>query len=284
MNYNKTHNIMTNIMKNLLVLGMLILLFGACNRQEKKAKVEPVVEVEVFDAVEIKNEIVDIIQKMPDTKSIAEMVNNAGASYIIDLTMPDGSDEKMLTAPQLGIGLGMYAFDIQYAHVYNRTDKVNELIDVEKHIVTRLGIEGELSSSAKLAERLQNNINTKDSVDVLVTQAMNDANDQLAKSDRPDIYAYAVIGGNVEGMYIMSQLALMAEDNTELIKILEEQRERINTMFSLFELMSNDKAITPIYEGLKPVFDIFEKNQTFTEEQLKQLAPVIENVRNSLIK
>jgi hypothetical protein len=272
-------------LKSVLILSMLLLVFVACNRSGKSTSEsnEAVVEVEVFDAVKIKNEIVQLIQQMPDLKEIAEKLQKAGATYILDLTVPVESAEKMLTASHLGIGLGMYAFDIQYANVYNRVDKVNELIDIEKQLVVNLGIESELSASAQYAERLKNNSTNKDSIDILVTKAMNDGNSQLADSNRPDIYAYAVIGGNVEAMYVMSQLALLANDNTELLILIDEQRGRINTMFSLFELMSADPGVKPVYEGLLPVFNVFENNDIITEDHLFEIAPVIEKVRNKLI-
>ncbi len=272
-------------LKSVLILSMLLVVITACNRSGKSTSdsKEAVVEVEVFDAVKIKNEIVEIIQEIPDTREIAEMVKTAGASYILDLTVPVESAEKMLTSAQLGMGMGMYAFDMQYANVYNRIDKVNEIVALQQQLVVRVGVENELSQLQKYIDRLRANANHPDSVDYLVTQAMNDANRQLAASDRADIYAYTVIGGNIEAMYVMSQLAILANNNTQLLALIGEQRERISTMFSLFELMSSDPGIKPVYDGLLPVFNLFENNETITESHLIEMVPVIEKVRNSLI-
>ncbi|MCF8358712.1 MAG: hypothetical protein K9H26_08150 [Prolixibacteraceae bacterium] len=276
--------------KLVLLLALTTFIATGCNQQAKKSKgttsdgKEASVEVEQFDAVKMKDQIVEIIQNMPKTSEVAEMLNKAGASYIIDLTVPAEDAERLMTTNQLSLGLGMFAFDFEYANVYNRTDKVAEIGEIEKGIIRELGLEAELTSSEGYVERIKENADNADSVNYLVTAAMNHVHQKFAASDRPDVYALAVIGGNVEALYVLTQLTLFANDNTEFLNILTNQKERVKTVFSLLELMSGDETVKPYYDELKPVAEIFKTNETMGEEQLKEMVPLIEKARNTMLQ
>ncbi|MBN1927228.1 MAG: hypothetical protein JW798_15450 [Prolixibacteraceae bacterium] len=279
-----------NFLKFLLIAGLVTLIIAGCNQTAKKSKgttsdgKEAIVEVEPFDAIKMKDQIVEIIQKMPKISDVAEMLNQAGASYIIDLTVPAEDVERLMTTNQLSLGMGMFAFDLQYANVYNRGDKVAEIGEIEKQIIRELGLEAELTSSEGYVTRIKENAENKDSVNYLVTAAMNFAHQKFATSDRPDVYALAVIGGNVEALYILTQLALFANDNTEFLNILTSQKDRVKTVFSLLELMSGDETVKPYYEQLAPVAEIFNKNETIGLDQLNEMSPTIEKARDSMLQ
>jgi hypothetical protein len=276
--------------KLFLLVALTAFIATGCNQQSKKSKgttsdgKKASVEVEQFDAVKMKDQIVEIIQKMPKTSEVAEMLNKAGASYIIDLTVPAEDAERLMTTNQLSLGLGMFAFDFEYANVYNRNDKVAEIGEIEKGIIRELGLEAELSSSEGYIERIKENADNADSVNYLVTAAMNHVHQKFAASDRPDVYALAVIGGNVEALYVLTQLTLFANDNTEFLNILSSQKERVKTVFSLLELMSGDETVKPYYEQLSPVAEIFKTNETIGEEELKEMVPLIEKARNTMLQ
>lgn len=275
---------------NFITLAVLTLfLAAACNNSSKSKKgttsdgKEKSVEVEVFDAIKLKDQIIGIIQDAPDPNETAKLLNEAGASYILDLTVPAEDVDKFLTTTQKSIGLGMYAFDIQYATAYNRGDVASKISIVERDLIENLGLEKDLSSSEQYIKRLQDNMNNKDSIESLVAEAMNDANQQLAKGDRPDVYALAFIGANIEALYILSQLTKMSVENNELLRIMSTQKERAKSVFSLLELMSGDKTIKPYYDKMKPVYEYYMQVKKFGEDELLEISPKIEDLRNSIM-
>lgn len=109
-----------NFPKNALLFSVSVLLFSGCGQsskvQEKKGTTsegkEALVEVEVFDAMKIKDQIVEVINTSPKATEIADFINQVGASYILDLTVPIDHIEKFMTQTQMGLGLGMYSFDL----------------------------------------------------------------------------------------------------------------------------------------------------------------------------
>jgi hypothetical protein len=283
---------MKNLFLNLLLLfGIGLFLVAGCNNpnktREKKGTTssgqEAYVEVETFDAVKIKDQIVETIRKMPSEKEIATLLNEAGASYIIDLTVPPEQAEKMMTKADQSFGLGLYSFDLLYASVYNRGDVAAELSDVSEELIDELGLRDELISSRDYLGRIKENADNKDSLDYLVTQDLNHFHQQMSEGDQPDVYALSVIGSNVEGLYILSQSTLLANNNSKMLAIMSKQTERVKLLFTLLELMSGDENVKPYYEQFKPVVAIFEENGEITENELSEIATSMEAFRKNIL-
>ncbi len=277
--------------KHFLPLALILVLIGGCN-SSTKTKVdkgttsdgqEAYVEVETFDAVKIKDQIVETISKMPSEKEIVTLLNEAGASYIFDLTVPAEQAEKLMTKSDQSFGLGLYSFDLLYASVYNRGDVAAGITDVSEQIIDDLGLREELISSTNYLERIKSNADNKDSLDYLVTQDLNHFHQQMSAGDQPDVYALSVIGSNVEALYVLSQTTLLARDNSKMLVIMSAQTERVKLVFTLLELMSGDENIKPYYEQFKPVVTIFEENNSITEKELAEIGPLMENVRKSIL-
>ncbi len=244
---------------------------------------EAFVEAETFDMLKVKNQIVETIQHAPDVDKVADLLNNAGASYIIDLTVPYEEAEKATTSTKQSLILGMYSFDIHYAKVYNRIDKAIKIIELENQIIDKLGLSKELISTENYISRIKANTDNKDSIDYYVTKNMNFIGSKLATGDYPDVYALSFIGSNIEALYIISQLTILANDNSQMLKILSTQNSRVKSVFMLMELMSGSESVSPYYDAMMPLADFFEKNPTIGEEELKVVTPMIEKVRNSML-
>lgn len=283
-------------MKNLftkcvLPFGIVLMLFYGCNSstttKEKKGTTsdgqEAYVEVEVFDAVEIKDQIVETIRQMPSEKEVAVLLNEAGASYIFDLTVPPEQAEKMMTKTEQSLGLGLYSFDLLYASVYNRGDVAADISEVSEQLIDDLGLREELISTNDYLGRIRENIENQDTLDYIVTQNLNHFHQQMSAGDQPDVYALSVIGSNAEALYILSQSTLLANNNEKMLHIMNQQNERVKLVFTLLELMSEDENIEPYYEQFKPVVEIFEQNDKITENELSKIEPLMEAFRNNIM-
>jgi len=280
------------ITKNAIAFSLALILIGGCNSSTKtkadkgttSSGQEAYVEVEVFDAVKVKDQIVETINKMPSEKEVVTLLNEAGASYILDLTVPVEQAEKLMTKSDQSFGLGLYSFDLLYASIYNRGDVAAEISTVSEKIIDNLALREELISSTNYLGRIKTNTGNKDSLDYLVTQDMNHFHQQMSTSDQPDVYALSVIGSNVEALYILSQTTLLAKNKAKLLDIMNKQNERVNLVFTLLEIMSGDEKIKPYYEQFKPVVAIFEQNPKITETELAQIGPLMETVRKNILK
>ena len=105
-----------HVTKSILTFSIVLLIVAGCNNATK-TKVQKgttsggqqaYVEVEVFDALKVKDQIVETIRKMPSEKEIATLLNESGASYIFDLTVPAKQAEKLMTESDQSFGLGLF--------------------------------------------------------------------------------------------------------------------------------------------------------------------------------
>lgn len=274
----------------LSVFVAMLIIFSACNNASK-TKIKKgetsdgksaYVDTEVFDIVKVKDQIVEIIQNSPNTAEIAKLLNEAGASYIVDLTIPLEDAEKFLTTTQTSLGLGLYAFDYQYANVYNRADILTQIGQIEAQMIDKLGLSSEIKTSEEYMQRLRENADDKDSINLMVTQAINFSHTQIANSDHVDVYALAFIAANVEALHILTQLTLFAENNEQLLSLFGKQRERAISVFALLEIMSVDESVSPYYEQMVPIMKYLEKARKLSNNELQDIAPMIERLRESM--
>lgn len=280
------------VTKCVLPFSIALIFFAGCNSstktKEKKGTTsngqEAYVEVEVFDAVKVKDQIVETIRQMPDEKEVAELINEAGASYILDLTVPPEQAEKLMTKAEQSFGLGLYSFDLLYASVYNRGDVAAQISDVSEQIIDDLGLRDELITTNNYLGRIEENVDNKDSLDYFVTQNLNHFHQQMSEGDQPDVYALSVIGSNVEALYVLSQTTLLANNKAKLLTVMNKQNERVNLVFTLLEIMSEDENIKPYYEQFKPVVAIFEENEKITENELAEIGPLMEKMRKNILE
>jgi hypothetical protein len=237
-----------------------------------------------FDAAQLKEQIIGIITTMPKPKELASYINEAGIPYILGLTVQPKDVEKYLTTVDQSLINGMYKFDALYAKTYKRYDLVMQLYDVDVKLMNKLGMEGEMSSLKKYETRLKQNSEKQDSLDVIVGELQKDLAAGYSAGEHSGIYGLTYVGANIEGLYVISQIAMMNKTNSNLIKIIGQQRERIQSNYKLLELMAADPQVAPLVERMKPILDYFTKNQEFTEKQLEEVAPMIEKLRMSIVK
>jgi hypothetical protein len=280
----------SQLLKKLLTFSLIALMLAGCNNQGKKQKgttsdgKQASVEVEVFDPVKIRDQIIEVIQRSPKGVELVDFLNQAGASYILDLTTPFGASEKMMTTTSKALGIGMYGFDLKYASVYNRGDIAAKLKDFEIKLINDLGLNEDLDIGKKYGDRIEKNQSNKDSLKELTNQLLNDYHQQMVKGKQPGAYALTTIGGNIEALYVLSQMALLSKNNTRFLELMSNQQERIKSLSQLLELMSGDETVKPYYESMKPIVQFFEQNKTIGDPELKKIAPEIEKVRNIMIQ
>lgn len=276
-----------------VILLVSLIVFG-CKQQAKEK--EPVVnaagqtatvEVGIFNAVQLKDELVQTIRTGPKPKEMMEFLSQSGVAYMPQLTVPLGNVEKFMTSVDQTLANGMYRFDTYYAKVFNRQDVVVQTFDVFEKLATRQGQEAELAEFKLIQEKVKANVNNKDSLDAIITDAINKYGSQITQGlsgEKSGFYGLMYVGINIEGMYILTQSALMAKDNKALIDFIGKQKERVEINYMVLELLSANEAVAPVYEKMKPVLAVFQNNPQFTEKQLKEVANLIADLRKDIVK
>ncbi len=280
-------------MKKQLLIQIAAVLFisvlvSGCNRPAKQTKTaagestaDNVVQV---NNDEIKTELINIIQNAPKPLDIANLANEAGASYISDLLLQDEEYEKMMTTTQKAFGVGVIGFDCKYTSVYNRPDEYLECRAKLNKFMADLGLQEVLANSKKYEDRIDQSKTNADSLKYLVSKVVNNFNERVQNEENAELYALVFMGANVEAIYIVSQLTLMAQDKEKLLNVLNKQHEHAKTVASLLEKMKDKKDVKPYYEKIQPMVKFFEENDVITMDDLKEITPLIEKARNSMIQ
>jgi hypothetical protein len=237
----------------------------------------------VFDTLKLKNQLAYIIENMRDSSAITKLLENSGASYVADFTLPFKNSDKLITANKTALGIGMYIFDYRYACTYQRNDQSTHAAIIIKQLIAQLGLQGELTSAQNYLGRIQNNAENKDSVDYLTNKAFQFVHQQFINGTRPDIYALILIGGNIEALYVLTQLANISSDNQKLLYILNEERERFSSVYSLLELLSDNLKIRRYFQGWQHITKVIQSKENIGEAELQEIIPLIENIRNGMI-
>jgi hypothetical protein len=285
-------NMKRDLFKTGIILLVGVLICSGCNQRPKVKENSQVnskgqtatVEVEIFDAVKLKDQIVEIITTAPTAAKMAENIDKLQVSYMPELTLSPGNVEKYNTAVEQSLAVGIYKMDMFYAQAYKRNDVVVQLMAVREKLLSKIGLEGDLASLKRYNARINQNKENTDSLNKIIPALMNELAQNYSTSEHSGVYAMAYVGANIEGLYFVTQVALMAKDNSSLLKLIDKQKERVKSTTQLLEIMSVDPLVNPYYEKMKPIMDYFSSSQEFTTKQLNEVAPLIENLRKEIIK
>jgi hypothetical protein len=276
----------SKLIKNVLIFSLLFVIANGCNQQPAKSNSDEKVTAKVAqadDIEKIKSSVSNLIQNSPKGINIINFLNEIGASFIYDLTLPVAAAEKFETQTDMSLALGVYGMDMLYAKTYNRQDAVVKSGEVMNQFIAKLGIRDELKAEGNNFEKLRLNEANKDSVDFYVNKIWNQFHAEIKAGKNPEIYALTFIGGNIEALYLLSQLTIYAKDNQAMIDVLAKQGELVNTMKKLLEVFSQNETVAPYVGKFKPLFDYYGEHKTFTQKELTEVAPIIEAVRNEII-
>jgi len=269
-----------NLLKKSLSIMLLIALISGCNQAPTKNQSEEKT-VETVDVKAFKDQINTIIQNAPKGIKVVDFLNEVGASYIFDLTLPIANADKYETTTRIALSIGAYNLDMFYASTYNRADVAMQLSEIVKLQTGKLGIQTS-AENKKYQDRISQMENNSDSLTFYLDKVWNNYNQELANGDMSDAYALAFVGGNVEALYLLSQLTLYARDNQKMLDYFAQQGVVANSMLKLLEILSTDEAVKPYYNKMKPIADYFAAHQNFTVKELDELAPMIESIRNEM--
>lgn len=265
-----------------LAFLILLCLATSCNHSRKENKTNTLAEKATFQLEDHKDELLPLIEQLMSYPDIIPLLNNAGASYIHDLTIPLSYSEKMMTKSQMSLFWGMYVFDMLYAKTYHRNDISQNISEIEYRLKNDLGLSEEIKQLELYNQRIANNKENEDSTKMLIEEATNFWINSMSEKHL-DVLVYSFIGNNVEALHIASQLALLANNNTDLLAIINKHKQQIADLYSLIKLLSDDENIQPYYENLSYIGEKFNNSEFINDEALNDIASKIESVRNLML-
>lgn len=220
---------------------------------------------------------------IPTSVEVVELLQRAGAPYILGISNSAANVDKYFTERSKALNLGVYGADLSYAAIYEMNTETRRYLQVTRQLIDELNIS--TTFNRDFVERVENNIDDKDSLIYIVSDSFYDTYEFLTGQRRDDLSLLVMTGSWIEGMYLTSQIALGARENTEITDIIIRQDEPLEVLLSLMEDINDQGDSDFLYSELSDIYDFIKDLQTpMSDQELDTFAEKIENLRTEIVQ
>jgi len=268
----------------LVLISMSVLVVTSCKSNTSKSEGQQVDEIDMpeMDQEEVKSEIEEVVYPLPSPFELTELLNDMGARYEGAVLNKPANAEKYITEKDKALNLGVFAADLSYTVNYDKKQEMNVYLKATKTLVDGLDITVDygylLEESAKEAAR------NKDSLVNLISKTYYDTYDFLRKNNNAELATLMTAGFWIESMYIANHISDYTFDNTEIVKIIYNQKESLNKLISLLEDYKDSEAVMTFLPSLVSIKEAFDNAETsLTKQQLAIIKNAIAEARKSIV-
>ncbi len=267
----------------LYVIGLLttsLVLFTGCNTTPKKQDIG----LKPADGIAPREDVVTDLSgyAVPTSYDITKYIYQAGAPYILSLSNGPEKAGEYITQRDKVLNLGVYAADLCYATTYMMKQGTMNYLEASKILIEDLGIS--TTFNITYAERIEQNIDDRDSLIAVVTESFDDTWNYLVENQQDVLARLVVCGSWIEGVYITTNVALKAIDNTAFLEALAKQKKSLNELVVLLEAVKDVPEVSDLYKGLSDIQEFYEGvGEIMSNEQLKVLEEKIGVLRSSIV-
>ncbi len=269
-----------SVSRTLIVILGIIMVLSGCKPTKKES-------TEAAGPAEKQTEKEALIQELttyplPSAYEITDMLHNAGASYILSLSNPASKVGNYISSTEKALNLGVYGTDLSYASTYMMKQETMKYLESSKKLNDELEISTKFN--VDYFERVENNLDSRDSLIEIISDSFIDTWGYLVENEQDKLAILVLCGSYIEGIYITTQIAITAADNTSFLEIIAHQKNSLNALIGVIEPIKEDADISDIYKRLTDLAKIYEDvGEILTDEQLDKVLSTIEPLRESII-
>lgn len=245
----------------LAVAGCLMVMSCANNNRPKNNFEAELGQIDINTEL---NRAKQVFYALPSPVETAYLIQNSGVSYNMDLANPTENVDNYSTTMQKALNFGVYGADLSYASLFNQTQTTIQYMATEKKLAEELGIFDFVQTD--VVDRIEGNINDRDSVMEILSDGFNNANDYLKDAGRAEVAALIVAGGWIEGLYLATQLAELPADNARLIDLVIDQRLSLTILIKLLNNYKSLPNVGTVYSWLNDLKATYDRVKTSTSE------------------
>ena len=269
-----------SVSRTLIVILGIIMVLSGCKPTKKES-------TEAAGPAEKQTEKEAVIQELttyplPSAYEITDMLQKAGASYILSLSNPASKVGNYISSTEKALNLGVYGTDLSYASTYMMKQETMKYLESSKKLNDELEISTKFN--VDYFERVENNLDSRDSLIEIISDSFIDTWGYLVENEQDKLAILVLCGSYIEGIYITTQIAITAADNTSFLEIIAHQKNSLNALIGVIEPIKEDADISDIYKRLTDLAKIYEDvGEILTDEQLDKVLSTIEPLRESII-
>lgn len=255
----------------LILFSTLLLACGSKKAPTEEAFLKSTDSLNQEKAVTVDEEVVSsILQQIPSPLEISMLLKQSGARYNSNILNAPANSSKYNTSYQKALNLGIYGADLGYANIYEKN------IDGIRYLSSIKGLADDLNIGqffdVETIGKLATSSNNLDSLLLLTTQNFNSINQYLQNQSRANLSVLLLVGGWVEAMEIICQLASQNPSNKELMESIGAQKiivEQIAILLSFYEADNNIALLSKEFKELKTIFDAVSITYTYKESTME---------------
>jgi hypothetical protein len=262
-----------------VIFAMVVLLASCGGRQEGESRAI----TDNKERTEMAGQSGDGLDEypIPTSVEVVELLQRAGAPYILGISNPAANVDKYFTERSKALNLGVYGADLSYAGTYEMNQEIMKYLEVSKQLIEELNIS--TSFNRGFVERVERNLEDKDSLINIVSESFNDTYVFLTRNNRDDLALLVMTGSFIEGMFLTSQIAIGARDNSEITDIIIQQREPLGKLLDLLDDYDDD-FINSLHQELQEIHNFLNNLRSpMTNEEVNAFADNIESLRTKII-
>jgi hypothetical protein len=245
------------MVKQIIALLVVSLLLFACKSTGNKTSDDFAVSEDVLNegTLEISEEVMqDIVQNISSPVEMAALVKSLDVSFSGKYLAPTENVDELSTSYQQAFYLGIYAADLGYLNMYNKTNSVLDYITAIKTLAdgVRVGQFFDFTTLKRLAQSNQN----LDSLMYISVHSFNQMDKYLRTDNRSNLSTLMVTGVWIEGLYLATQVA-RTSPHPQLQERIGEQKIIMGDLMIILENYKNDKYFGKLIEELNALKEEF---------------------------
>lgn len=195
--------------------------------------------------------------------------------------------EKYNTSTRKALNLGIYASDLGYSAVFEKTQETFKYFKTSKFLAEELSISEGFNET--VAERIESNLENVDSLYEIASDAYWDATTFLESENKTELLSFIIIGSWIESVYIaINSVDEFSPDNPVVIRIAEQKLLLENLLDYLNSHEKNEeinKILRKLNELEEHFYNLYDgtNNVNITEEKYKKLTSKIKSLRNAFV-
>ena len=189
---------------------------------------------------------------VPSTMKTAYILKKAGATYDASFPLNPNKANDDFTTEQQALLLGIYGSDLNYTIVSNKNQETIYYLNSINSLGEKLGLGNILNQEMK--NRIEKNVNSKDSMQVIITDLFWKIEQSLNEDGRSKIGALIVTGGWIEGLYVATQIAIKMPENIKIKSIICQQKFSSKDVLELVKNSCSSEYISDVV--LRPLKQI----------------------------
>ena len=278
---------MKTIVHSLILLAVVSVMATSCSNKSSKNHAKDIdLSIQNIDSLSQTIKFSNTLFSLPSPYQLTMLVRNAGVSFNSNLLNSLENNQNYTSSFDKCVNLGVYGADLAYMSIYEQAPLIVSLFSVIKGLSNDLDLTSAFSK--ELVERIENNVNDKDSLMNIVSGAYRDMDVYMKETQRQREGSLVLAGGWIESMYILSQLTVESKSEA-LAQRIGESRQPLDNLIKILSPYYHDAPeIESLLDELVELADIFagvESQYTYVvpEIDVEQKMTIVKSVTKIII-